>query len=196
MVLMAWAQAPSLPTYKVDIGRSKVEINVFKGGLFKALGHDHIIAAKRFSGTVQFDAGNVKDSSVSFSVDSGSLTVLDPQASGKDRSEVQATMEGPEVLNVRAFPRITFHSTRVSDLAQSGDALEVTLTGRINLHGVEKETTFPVRVRFEKNLLHAIGTATIAQTDFGIIPIKAGGGTVRVKDQLKISFDILAEKTS
>ena len=173
-----------------------MEINVFKAGLFKALGHEHIIAARSFSGTVQFDAGRAKDSSVALGIDCASLIVLDPQASAKDRDEVQATMAGPGVLNVPAFPQITFHSTRVSDLAKSADALEVTLTGKLNLHGVEKEITFPVRVQINKNLLHATGSATIAQTNFGIVPIKAAGGTVRVKDQLKISFDILAEKTS
>jgi polyisoprenoid-binding protein YceI len=196
MILLAWAQTAPISTYKVDVSRSTMEINVFKAGVFKALGHDHVIVARSFSGTVQFEAGRAKDSSVALDIDSASLTVLDPQASEKDRSEVQATMAGPGVLNVPAFPRITFHSTRMSNLAQSGDALEATLTGKLNLHGIEKEITFPVRVQFHKNLLHATGSATIAQTDFGIVPIKAAGGTVRVKDQLKISFDILAEKTS
>jgi polyisoprenoid-binding protein YceI len=196
MSLMAWAQESVLPAYRIDIGHSKVEINVSRGGLFKALGHDHLIAAKIISGTVQCDAGKVRDSSVALSIDAASLVVLDPQSSEKDRGEVQATMDGPAVLNVTTFPRITFRSTRLSDPVQSGDALQANLTGRLNLHGIEKEIAFPVRIHFQKNLLHATGVATILQTDFGMIPIKAVGGTVRVKDQLKISFDILAEKTS
>ncbi len=196
MMLTTWAQVSSPTAYKVDADRSRVEINVFRGGLFKALGHDHTVVAKSFSGIVQFDATKVKDSSVTLDIDSASLTVLDPEASEKDRGEVQATMEGSKVLNVKAFPRITFHSTRVSDLTQAGDAFEVTLSGKFFLHGVEKEITFPVRISFQKNLLRATGTASITQTDFGIVPIKVGGGTVRVRDQVKINFDILAERAS
>jgi polyisoprenoid-binding protein YceI len=196
MVSMAWAQMTAPPTYKIDTGRSRMEINAFKTGLFKALGHDHTIAAKSFSGTVQFDAGNVKDSFVALSIDSASLTVVDLKISEKDRSEVQATMEGIKVLNVPAFPRIVFHSTHVSDWTRSGDGFKITLTGKLNLHGVEKEVTFPVFISFQRNILRASGFVTIAQTDFDIVPIKAGGGTVRVKNQVKVSFDILAEKTS
>jgi hypothetical protein len=32
------------------------------------------------------------------------------------------------------------------------------------------------------------------QTDYGITPVKAGGGTVKVKDELKITFTIVATK--
>jgi hypothetical protein len=35
-----------------------------------------------------------------------------------------------------------------------------------------------------------VGTATIKQKDFGIQPVSAGGGTVKVKDELTIDFSI------
>jgi polyisoprenoid-binding protein YceI len=194
MTLLAWAQLPPLSIYKIDPGRSRVEIDVFRGGLFKAFGHDHTVAAKNFSGAVQFDPRNAADSSVTLYIDATSLTVLDPLASEKERSEVQTTMQGPKVLNVQAFPRIAFHSTHVSELTQAGDGFESTLTGTLDLHGIEKESTFPVRIDFQKNLLHATGIVSIAQTDFGIVPINLGGGAVRVRDQVKVSFDILAER--
>jgi hypothetical protein len=34
------------------------------------------------------------------------------------------------------------------------------------------------------------GTVRIKQTDFGIRPIKIGGGVVKVKDELEISFRV------
>ena len=194
IALTAWAQSPDPFPYKIDPGRSRLEIEVFKGGLLKVLGHDHTVAAKRFSGTVQFDPNNLKGSSVSLSIESSSLTVLDPHASDKDRNEVQATMEGPKVLNVQEFPRIAFSSTHVKEAIAKGDSFEIELTGRLNLHGSERNITFPVRINFEKNLLRAAGTASISQTDFGMVPIKLGGGAVRVKDQIKVNFDFLAER--
>ena len=196
MALMGWAQLPSISVYNVDAGRSSIEIDVFRGGLLKAFGHDHRIAAKRFSGTVQLDSGGVNRSSVSLSIEANSLTVLDPHLSEKERSVVQTTMEGVEVLDVKAFPKILFGSTHVSNVRQAGDDLDITLAGRLNLHGVEKEITFPVHLRFQKSMLRATGIAFITQTDFKITPISVGGGTVRVKDQVRVDFDLVAERAN
>ena len=143
---MGLAQAPSVPIYRIVPDRSKVEVQVFRGGLLKVLGHDHRIVARSFSGTVQWDAGKVKDFMVILDIDSASLTVLDPEASEKDRKAVQKTMESPEVLDVTTFPLIKFRSSQLRSIAQSGDVLTATLIGKLALHGIEKEITFPVHV--------------------------------------------------
>ncbi len=155
-------------------------------------GHDHAIAAKSFSGEVRFNPINVEESSVTLNIESASLTVLDPDVPEKERQQVQETMQGIQVLNVRQFPMISFHSTRVSRIAATGE--DFMLTGKLNLHGIEKEIAFPVHVHTENNRLRATGTAVILQTDFGIRPITAALGTVRVKDQVKVKFDFAAER--
>jgi hypothetical protein len=35
-----------------------------------------------------------------------------------------------------------------------------------------------------------VGTCRFKQTDFGIKPVKVGGGTIRVKDEIRVEFDI------
>jgi hypothetical protein len=37
---------------------------------------------------------------------------------------------------------------------------------------------------------HYRGSATLRQTDFGIKPLTVAGGTVKVKDEVKIEFEI------
>jgi hypothetical protein len=37
-----------------------------------------------------------------------------------------------------------------------------------------------------------IGKLTLRQTDFGITPVSAGGGTVKVKDELGIDYKFVA----
>ncbi len=196
MALTGGARLPSVAVYNIDPGRSRIEIDVFKGGLFKVFGHDHKIAAKRFSGTVRYDAGSVDRSAVSLSIEADSLTVLDPPIAEKERSEVQATMDGVEVLDVKAFPRIVFSSTQVSHVKQTADGSEVMLAGRLNLHGVEREIAFPIHLRVQEGMLRATGTALLAQSDFGIAPVRVMGGTVRVKDQVHIDFDIVAGRAN
>ena len=56
---------------------------------------------------------------------------------------------------------------------------------RLTLHGVTK----PVSVDVTQNDAY-LGTVRIKQTEFGIQPIKIGGGVVRVKDELEISFRV------
>jgi len=43
-------------------------------------------------------------------------------------------------------------------------------------------------------MLHAFGEFTIRQSDYNIKPISAIGGGLKVKDELKFSFDIVGRK--
>ncbi len=161
---------------------------------WRSTGHDHLVAAKQVSGEAKFDAQKLDQSSVRLKIPTKSITVIDPGESEKDRKEVQATMEGEKVLDVAKFPEITFTSTAVSHSKKIPDGWELTLAGKLNLHGVEKPVTFPLRVTANANELHGKGELSIMQTDYRITPVKAGGGTVKVKDELKITFTIVAAK--
>ena len=197
--LIGWAgatQSVSGVQYRIDAAASRIELSVYKEGILKVFGHNHLISAKDFSGTVYFVAGRVTDSSVTLSIEARSLTVLDPDTSEKDRHDVQETMAGAQVLDVARHEKITFRSTGVSRVKRPGNDWEVTLDGMLNLHGVEKPVTLPVRIHIENNRLHAEGEVYVLQTDFGMTPIRVGGGAVKVKDQVKISFSIVAEKTN
>ena len=188
------ALAQGSTSYSIDPQQSKLEIQVGKEGAFKAFGHDHLIAAKHVSGEVQLDAQKIEQSSVRLQVPTKSITVIDPGESEKDRKEVQATMEGEKVLDVAKFPEITFASTSVSAAKKTSEGWELTLSGKLNLHGVEQPVTFPLHVRADNNELRAHGEVSILQSDYGITPVKVGGGTVKVKDKLKITFTIVANK--
>jgi polyisoprenoid-binding protein YceI len=181
--------------YSVDAQQSKVEIHAGKEGAFKAFGHDHLIFARQVSGRAQFDPKKIDQSSVTLRIPTKSITVVDPGESEKDRQDVQATMEGERVLDVAKFPEITFTSSSVSSAKKTSDGWELTLDGKLNLHGVAKPVSFPLHIRADASELHGQGELSILQTDYGITPVKVGGGTVKVKDKLKITFDIVAKKS-
>ncbi|HEX2770493.1 MAG TPA: YceI family protein [Geobacteraceae bacterium] len=193
ITVTAAAQSPSGAVYEIVAAASKIQVGVFREGLLKAFGHDHLIAAKSFTNTVHFNADKVEETSLTLNIEAKSLTVLDPGEAEKDRRDVQATMVSAQVLGVESFPRIMFRSTGVHLIKKAGAEWEVTLAGKLNLHGVEKPITFPVRIRLDNTRLTVRGEVFIAQTDFGIKPVKVAGGTVRVKDRVKVSFTIVAE---
>jgi polyisoprenoid-binding protein YceI len=188
------AQAGSGVAYAVDSEKSSLHISVYKEGLLKAFGHDHLISANKISGRVLFNEEMLEDSSADLTVEATSLSVIDPGESDKDRRKVQETMAGKDVLDEERFPVIRFTSTRVKQVKKTHDGWEVTLEGVLSLHGVEKPISLPLHVSAKDGELRAEGEASLLQTDFGITPIKVGGGSVKVKNKVRIRFELVAEK--
>jgi polyisoprenoid-binding protein YceI len=181
--------------YSIDPLQSKIEIQVAKDGFLKAFGHDHLVSATRYSGEVQFDSAKVEESSVVFIVETAALKVIDPGESEKDRNDVQATMLGKEVLDSVQYPQIKFSSSSVKSKPGSNGSLDLQVEGTLSLHGTTKSLTVPARLRVSADgALTADAEVSLLQSDFGIAPYKAVGGTVRVKDKLKLLFHIVAHK--
>ncbi len=198
IVLPLWCAAvpaQEKAEYSIDSAKSKLEIKVEKEGLFKAFAHNHLIVARQMSGGVQFDPQKIENSAVTLNVETKSLTVAG-QESEKDRQDVQANMSGEKVLDVAKYPEITFSSTSASAVKPAGDGWTLTLSGKLKLHGVEKPVTFPIELHVKGSQLQAQGEVSLLQSEYGITPIKVGGGAVTVKDKLKISFDIVAARTT
>ena len=160
----------------IDTAGSKLTVKAYKSGLFSGFADNHEIQAPIASGVIDEGAGRVK-----FTVESAKMKVLDPQMKPARRQEVQDRMLGPEVLDSTRFPEIAFESSSVE---RSGDSYVV--HGKLQLHGV----THPVDVSVRSENGAYKGTCTFQQHDFGIEPISIAGGTVKVKDELKIEFDI------
>jgi polyisoprenoid-binding protein YceI len=184
-------------TYSIDSAKSKIEIQVAKDGFFKAFGHDHVVTATKFAGNVQFEAAKVENSTVSFTAEANSLRVVDPGESEKDRTEVQTTMLGEQVLNVSRHPQIQFSSSAVKVVSASKNAFDLQVKGTLTLHGTQKPVTLPVHLQIsDDGSLSCDTEVSLLQSDFGITPYKAVGGTVKVKDKLKLIFHIVATKAA
>ena len=173
-LLTAWADAPRT----IDASKSTLTVRVFKAGLFSALGHDHQIQAPIQQGSFRMDPP-----SVDLVVDARQLRVADSDISDKDRVQVQETMLGPKVLDADKFPDIRFHAAEV----RPAGADRWLLPGDLTLHGQQH----PVTVNVELQAGHYRGSATLSQKSFGITPVSVGGGAVKVKDEVRIEFDIV-----
>jgi YceI-like domain len=157
--------------------RSVITIHVRKSGLLSAFAHDHVITAPVASGTL-----DPKAMTVQIAVATKQMKVADPGDSEKDRTEIQATMLGPKVLDTAKYPEIRFASSHVESLG----AQRYRVTGMLEMHGASRELTFEVSGGPDQYQ----GRARLKQTDFGIEPVAVAGGTVKVKDELEIEFNI------
>jgi polyisoprenoid-binding protein YceI len=118
--------------------------------------------------------------------------VIDAGESEKERQSVQATMNSDKVLDVARFPKIAFSSKSVSSAKKTLSGWDLSLTGILQFHGVERQVSFPVHVRAQGSLLEAQGEVSLLQTEYGITPVRIGGGAVKVKNRVKISFTLVA----
>ena len=161
----------------IDRAHSTIMVYVYKTGILSTLAHNHEIEAPIESGEVKGSEG----SSVELRVSSSKLRVLDTEVSDGTRAKIQATLQG-EVLDVGRFPEIHFQSTEVKP---SGTEHWI-VHGNLDLHGQIHPISFEVALT---NGLYE-GTVLLKQSEFGITPVKVAGGTVRVKDEIKVAFSI------
>lgn len=162
-----------------DVQQSRMTVHVSKRGIFGFLGDDHDIDAPITSGSYDADS-----QTVDITVDAAKLRVRDPKLSSQTRNEVQTNTVGPEVLDVAHYPTIHFTSTQAAVAGTSRSKIE----GELTLHG----QTHPVTLQVAKtDGGHFMGSATIRQTAFGITPIRVAGGTVSVKDDVGVNFEIV-----
>jgi hypothetical protein len=163
----------------IDVNKSSLKIRVFKSGAFSAFAHDHEIQGPIDEGKIDSSA----HPSVQLRVDARKMSVLDPEIAVDKRAEIQHTMQGAAVLDVEHFPEISYQSTTVTS---SRDA-HWEVRGILSLHGKKQ----PVVVEVSLQGGRYRGSASFKQSEFGINPIRIAGGTVKVKDELKIEFDVV-----
>ena len=189
---------PALPaaaatrTYVIDASASAVQVHVGKSGVFGFAGHTHEVTADRFEGRVDADPDDLARSSVELSFEAAALTVSAQGEPVGDAPKVQEVMAGSKVLDVSRFPAIRFRSRQVSGRRAADGAYELQVAGEVSLHGVSRAVTLPVRVELSGATLTASGRTTLAQRAFGIEPVTAGGGTVKVKNEVGVEFRIVA----
>ena len=161
----------------IDLEQSTITVHVGKSGLFSAAGHEHTVTAPIAAGAINDSEGG----HVWFRVDTDKMTVL-PE---KDQEAVQSTMQR-SVLESAKFPEISFESTSIRKI---GDR-RWTVIGNLTLHGKTRSIT--VDVHGDDGAY--FGESKIRQTKFGIRPVSAAGGAVKVKDELKIDFRMVVDK--
>jgi polyisoprenoid-binding protein YceI len=180
--------------YVIDPKGSTFTVRAFATGLFSSFGHNPTIAIPDFQGEVQFTSGGLEDASLRIVIQAASLVVTD-DISQKDRQEIERRMHD-EVLETDGFEEIVYDAPRASSVQKiAEDQYLVALNGELTLHGVNRAQAVSARATIKGETLRAVGDFSIRQSDYEIRPVSAAGGTVKLKDELKLSFDITARKS-
>jgi len=181
--------------YRLDAGQSRFTVQAFAEGLFSPFGHDPVIAIRDFEGKAECAPETLEAAKLRVKVKADSLAVAD-DIKEKDRREMEQMMR-EQVLETARFPEITFESTRVNASRLSGGRYRARVVGDLTLHGVTgRNLWIQAEVTPGEESLRAQGEFTLRQTDYRIKPVSVAGGTLKVKNELKFSFDIVAQKVN
>lgn len=178
--------------YSLDAGQSRFIVRVFVGGVFSAFGHDHTIAIRDISGEATLSPGTLAPASLQMKIKADSLAVID-KIKESDRQEIEKTMRA-EVLETSQYPEIVFKSTKVEAEKTGEGRYQAKIWGELTLHGVTRGGLIGAEVEVTGNTLRARGEFPLKQSDYNIKPVSVAAGTVKVKDNLKFTFNIVARQ--
>jgi polyisoprenoid-binding protein YceI len=148
------------------------------GGAAKA-GHDLMIEVESWQATLDLQS----QPALTLTADSRSLRVLEGSGGIKsltegDKADIKKTID-KEVLKGCA---IEFRSSEVHEGAGGG----LSVRGELSLNGKQAPVTFDLAVGDDGRVS---GSATVAQTAFGMKPYSALFGALKVADEIAIEID-------
>jgi polyisoprenoid-binding protein YceI len=160
--------------------------------MFSAFGHNPTLAIREFEGEARFSPDALDEAGLVIRIKASSLAMTD-NMSDKDRRELELTLN-QDVLETSRYPEISFESTKVS-VSKAGDGqFFVNVVGALTLHGVSNTQAVSAQISLTGDMLRAHGEFSVLQSAYGIQPVSVAGGALKVKDELKCSFDIVGRK--
>ena len=192
------AGPPGAVLFRVDSVRSQAWLYLHSDGPLARLGHSHVIVTHGLRGSVWIHP-QLDLSSCDLRLPVDTWVVDDPQertnAGGEftlplDAAARQGTREhmlADQQLNAKVFPEMRLRCTHVR-AAGEGVRLDLTVT----LRGRDVSLAAPVNWQRDGNNFQASGEFLFKQTELGMEPYSALLGALRVADQIRARFVIMA----
>jgi polyisoprenoid-binding protein YceI len=178
--------------FVIDGRSSRFTVRVYATGMLAAMGHNPTIGVRDLKGEVNFNPEKAEASSFRLVVKTSSLGVQD-DISDKDRREIERIMN-QDVLQSAEFPEILYEATGIP-ISKMGDMLfSATLNGELTLHGVKRREPIQARISLLGSMIRASGDFSLNQTDYNIKPVSVAGGAIKLKNEIKFSFEIVARR--
>lgn len=167
-----------------DTGR--VVLKTTRAGLAAKAGHDLTIEVTRWSAQVEVPAeadGGLAAATISADLDLGSLEVREGSGGAmpltdRDRREIKK-----QIGQILGSAAATFASSRVIPSGTSGGTVEGTITLNGRTQPARLQVTAPGDGQYR-------GSATVAQTGFGIKPYSGFFGALKLKDEVTLEFQL------
>jgi polyisoprenoid-binding protein YceI len=173
---------------RLEPSLSSFRAQAFAGGLLSFLAHSPTFAARAISGTAEFEDDRIAALRMKLTAQAAALELIDRVRPG-DRQEIESRMRR-EVLQVVSYPEITFEAAATSAEAVTQGRYRLRLAGGLALRGVEQPLQVDGELIMCSDGVRLQGETGLRMSEFGIAPVTALGGSIRLADELKLSFDL------
>lgn len=180
--------------YIADASQSKFTVQAFSSGVLAAgFGHDPTIAIRDFTGEVRFTPNSFANASVRMTIKTQALTPID-DLKDKERQDMENLIHD-SVMETARYPEILFQSTNITVTRITAGRYKARIIGELTMHGVTRTSLWiQAKAKVEGDSIRATGDFTLKQTDYNIKRVSIMGGALKLKDELKFTFDILAHQ--
>ena len=178
--------------YQIDKNQSKFMVEASRSGLAWFKGHSHHIAVREFSGEADLSLNVINPASLQMTIRADSLEETGAEFTPEQKKIINKELD-EIVLESAKYPEITFKSTDVKGEFVNG-AFKAEIGGEMTLHGVTRRVVIPATVTISGDSFRATGEFEIDRKKFNVNATDAFHGLVRVKHELKFTFDIAAHR--
>jgi polyisoprenoid-binding protein YceI len=180
--------------YKIVPREGKLAVKAFASGMLSSLAHSPTFVIRMFGGEIELETDGSPRGALRLEIDAESLELVD-EFSPRERWDIMHVMQ-EQILEVSKFPQIVYEapSSKTTVKSAGGVHYDVNMKGDLSLHGVKRAHPVGARVLLNDNVLRASGELSLRQADFQLKPVTVAGSMMKVKDEVKLTFDVLARK--
>jgi polyisoprenoid-binding protein YceI len=182
----------ALVTFLIDKAGSRFTVQAFATGILSSFGHNPTIGIRDYEGEIQFIPETYEKAFLRMSLKNTGLDVLDEMKSD-DRKKLEKIMY-EQVLEVEHFPTTVYESKEIRVEKPGNGSVLARVNGELSFHGVTQSLSLIARVVDMGSMLRIFGDFAVRQSDFGIKPVSFAAGTLRLKDELKFKFELVARR--
>jgi len=187
-------QTPATLRFRLEPSQSKFIAHGLRGGLLWFKGHEHLIAAREFSGEAQLTPAMITLASLQITVNAASMAETSDDFTEQQKQIINRELR-EIVFEPEKYPQIVFKSTEITGkTTTTNNSFELKIRGNLTLHGVTRRITIPARVSLVGNDMRATGEFSIDRSDFNVKATSAFHGLVRVRNKVKFTFDIVGHR--
>jgi YceI-like domain len=184
--------------FRVDSAASLLTVRVYRGGALARAGHNHVIASHSLMGVVRVPEDPAR-ASFDIHLPVSELVVDEEELrarAGPDfppgvpddaKAGTKRNMLGPALLEADRYPEIILQSEAMQ---RGPEGLEAQV--RVVVRDRASSVIVPLQYTLGGDRLEVQGELALRQTDLGVTPFSLFGGALRVLDEIKVQFDIVA----
>lgn len=174
---------------RADAAASTLRLWTEKEGLLSKVAHDLCLEPSEFEVRVERAGERLELIEVELPVAALRVQgqVKDGQVvplSSKDHQEIERNLAGPKVLDAGRYPQLSWRGSGTLE------GPRIRAEGELSLHG--QRGSLPLTATWEERegATWVSGEVRFAQTRFGVKPYRALMGALKVKDEVRVSWEL------